>query len=396
MKNNLGKIVVVFLLCGTLPAWAQSANQINDSQRDRVPAGDTRLDDLEKASTVLGREIKDAQSQKIGKVKDLAVDLQNGRIVAVIVATGGTLGVDERYMAVPPAQFTCDRNDRVLVLSGEETHFKNGPTFKMAEWDEAVQPKNILNTYNYYGVKPYFYTGDRVAPAHAAEDLANTSKPLGDVQSARKLMGMTAENAQDQKVGKIENLMVDLAPGRVVEVILASGGFLGIDRELSPVPPQAFHVSADHKTLTLDTTREALTGAPHFHTSQWSKANEPDQVAGVYRAYNVAPYFAVDNTKQNVRDRQDNALTPLKQGNSAADVDTTRQIRKQIMAAGNLSINAQNVKIITIDGHVTLRGPVNSEEERRQIVAIAARVTPAVNVDDQLQVKDSANPNSTK
>jgi len=394
MKNNIGKIILAILLCGTLPGLAQSANQINGSQRDRVPGNDSRLNDLEKASKILGLEVKDARDQKVGKVKDLAVDLQNGRIVAVILATGGTLGVDEQYLAVPPAQFVSQQNDRTLILGGDAAHFKNGPTFKMAEWDEAVQPKNILNIYDYYGVKPYFSAGDHVAPNHAAEELTKTSKPLGDIQSARKLMGMTAENAHEQKVGKIENLMVDLAPGRVVEVILASGGFLGIDRELSPVPPQAFHMSADRKTLTLDTTREALNGAPHFHTSQWSKANEPDQVVGVYRAYNVEPYFAVDNTKQNVRDRQDNALTPLKQGTSAADVDTTRQIRKQIMAANNLSINAQNVKIITIDGHVTLRGPVNSEEERREIADIAARVTPAVNIDDQLQVKDSPNTSS--
>ena len=110
----------------------------------------------------------------------------------------------------------------------------------------------------------------------------------------------------------------------------------------------------------------------------------------------MPPYFAVDNTKQNVRDRQDGALTPLKQGNSAADVDTTRQIRKQIMAAHDLSINAQNVKIITVDGHVTLRGPVNSEAEKRRIAEIAASVTSPADVDDQLQVKDSATPDSLK
>jgi hyperosmotically inducible periplasmic protein len=89
-------------------------------------------------------------------------------------------------------------------------------------------------------------------------------------------------------------------------------------------------------------------------------------------------------------------LTPLNQGTSPEDVDTTRQIRQQIMAINGLSVDAQNVKIITINGRVTLRGPVNSEDEKRQIADIAARVAPPANVDNQLQVKDAATTNSAK
>jgi hyperosmotically inducible protein len=114
--------------------------------------------------------------------------------------------------------------------------------------------------------------------------------------------------------------------------------------------------------------------------------NNPDQIGAVYRSYNVQPYFS-DNTAQNVSDRDNNALTPLKQGTSPADVETTRQIRKEIMATDGLSVDAKNVKIITIDGRVTLRGVVKNEDEKRQIGDIAARVASAANVDNQLQVQ---------
>ena len=89
----------------------------------------------------------------------------------------------------------------------------------------------------------------------------------------------------------------------------------------------------------------------------------------------------------NVRDRQDQTLTPLNQGNSKADVATTAQIRKEIIAAKNMSVNAQNVKIITIDGQVTLRGPVNTAEEKRLIGEIADRSAHSGNVDNQLEVQ---------
>ena len=52
-----------------------------------------------------------------------------------------------------------------------------------------------------------------------------------------------------------------------------------------------------------------------------------------------------------------------------------------------MSVNARNVKIITIDGRVTLRGPVNTAEEKRRIAAIAVNIARPENVDDQLEVK---------
>lgn len=98
-----------------------------------------------------------------------------------------------------------------------------------------------------------------------------------------------------------------------------------------------------------------------------------------------------DNTARNVRDRNDQTLTPLDQGNSQADVDATAQIRKEIIAATNMSVNAQNVKIITKDGHVTLRGPVDSAAEKDLVVSIARRA--GASVDNQLEVNPTSQSN---
>jgi len=98
---------------------------------------------------------------------------------------------------------------------------------------------------------------------------------------------------------------------------------------------------------------------------------------------------AADNTAKNVRDRADDALTPMDQGGSEADRTITQQIRKAVVANDDLSVNAQNVKIITRDGTVTLRGPVKTESEKTSI-ALAAKSTSGVkNVDNQLQVENT-------
>jgi hypothetical protein len=94
-----------------------------------------------------------------------------------------------------------------------------------------------------------------------------------------------------------------------------------------------------------------------------------------------------DNTKVNERDRNNGALTPMDQGGSEADRRTTQQIRQAVMADDTLSFTAKNVKIITLNGKVTLRGPVKTEQERSAIEAAARKVAGTAQVDNQLEVK---------
>ena len=93
-----------------------------------------------------------------------------------------------------------------------------------------------------------------------------------------------------------------------------------------------------------------------------------------------------DNTEVNVRDRTDAVKTPIDQNENQKDIDITANIRKRVVDT-KMSVNAQNVKIITQDGKVTLRGPVKSEEEKAQIEKMAHEVAGAANVDNQLEVQ---------
>jgi hypothetical protein len=98
------------------------------------------------------------------------------------------------------------------------------------------------------------------------------------------------------------------------------------------------------------------------------------------------PKAAADNTKKNQRDQKD-TLTPMDQGNNQSDLDITTKIRQAVMEDDSLSFTAKNVKIITVKGTVTLRGPVNSAAERAAIDAAAKRIAGAGKVDNQLEVK---------
>jgi hyperosmotically inducible protein len=93
-----------------------------------------------------------------------------------------------------------------------------------------------------------------------------------------------------------------------------------------------------------------------------------------------------DNTGRNVRDRGGETKTPMDQSENEADRAITQNIRKAITADDSLSTNAKNVKIITNDGTVTLRGPVKSEKEKADIEAKAKQVAGVKKVDNQLEI----------
>ena len=101
----------------------------------------------------------------------------------------------------------------------------------------------------------------------------------------------------------------------------------------------------------------------------------------------LVPTKEADNSRINQRDRSSSALTPMDQGGSEADRKITQQIRQAVMKDDSLSFSAKNVKIITIGGKVTLRGPVKSGAERSAIEAAARRVVGAGGqVDSQLEL----------
>ncbi len=93
-----------------------------------------------------------------------------------------------------------------------------------------------------------------------------------------------------------------------------------------------------------------------------------------------------DNSAVNARDRAADGKTPLDQNENQKDIDTTANIRSRLVST-QMSTDAQNVKIITENGKVTLRGPVTTVAEKSQIDKIAVAVAGSGNVDNQLEVQ---------
>jgi len=94
-----------------------------------------------------------------------------------------------------------------------------------------------------------------------------------------------------------------------------------------------------------------------------------------------------DNTKVNQRDQNANEPTADQQKDNRSDRDITQQVRKAIVNDKSLSTYAHNVKIITQNGQVTLKGPVRSDDEKQAIEAKATEIAGQGKVTSELDVK---------
>ena len=128
-------------------------------------------------------------------------------------------------------------------------------------------------------------------------------------------------------------------------------------------------------------TDATLTGAKNATTSVVDRTTER-----VANAMPTSTPQAVDNSGQNRVDQSGAALTPMDQGNGEADLALTQAIRKAVTSDSALSVNAQNIKIISRDGVVVLRGPVASQAELDAVLAHAKNAAGAARIDNQLAV----------
>ena len=96
-----------------------------------------------------------------------------------------------------------------------------------------------------------------------------------------------------------------------------------------------------------------------------------------------------DNTATNERDRSGETQTSGDQSNSSADLKITQAIRQALMKDSELSTTAKNIKIITDNGQVTLRGPVKNAQEKAKIDELARSAAGGAKIVDQLDVTKS-------
>jgi sporulation protein YlmC with PRC-barrel domain len=377
-------IVICLLLCSATAQdlVEQKAGQLELNRKRRA----CQLNGAAKVTEMIGMRVNNYQGEEIGKVDDLAVDVEFGRVVQVIVSTGGGSGEDDVLSAIPPSAFHHDIPAKILYVNVAKEMLKNAPVFDLSKWadfNDVDHMARVDKRYEEEGLFGFISDGDAVV--YGIIPMTR----LRHVQNAAGLIGKSIYNLRKEFLGKVKDILLDMDAGRVVAVIVSSGGFLGLNDELSAFPHRALKFTEDRRNLLLDANKEIIHAAPHFKSNEWLDFAEPLYTSGIQRSYLVDTHVLqnIEHIARNARDQDGQSPTPRDQGDDQADIDTTTQIRSRIIASKSISNKGRNVIVTTIKGKVTLRGRVEEAEERLLIEDIAASCVHVGNVDNQLEVE---------
>lgn len=226
---------------------------------------------------------------------------------------------------------------------------------------------------------------NKAKPGHPSEEV-DTDK-IGDSWRASKIIGTDVKNANNDSVGDVKDLIVDLKSGEVLAAVVSSGGFLGMGDTMSLVPTSDLTYNSEKESFTTTLTKEQLEKAPRHNDKTWNEDRKGmrESLRG-FRDAIGGDVSKADNTANNEHDTMDDKLTPGDQGNSESDIKITKDIRTALMDT-DMSFNAKNVKIITINGKVMLRGVVENDDERKGIVELAKKHTGDSEPTDEITVK---------
>lgn len=356
MKNNL---LTVAALAGCVAVFAGCATDLTTGRTvaNRLGFGVSKpVVSLQKI------EIKNFQNESLGRIEDLGIDLINGRIIVVLVETDLSLGLGNKIVAVPPLALYHDLLDDTLIyrLNVTTTAFKAAPEINLKQWTDDGRSTRVAAAYRHFGQEPYF-----LEEGDTSSRTANRPKvPLGYVERSSRILNMPVGNLQNEKFGNVFTLTLDILGGRIRSVVVLAPGNL---KTKSVIPATALSFNEKRDGLLLDSTKQEFADEPRYIlTGPLGESSQEEAYKGP------------------------RTTDALEQGRSRRDVDRTVRINEGIRAA---NIVGQRVEVGTINSRVTLRGTVNTSEDKRRIGDIAIAASRLELVDNQIKVSHLAGNN---
>lgn len=301
-------------------------------------------------------EIRNMQDEPLGRVHDLGIDLVNGRIVEVLVVSDDSLEVDNKIVAVPPLALLADPVAQVYRVNISVERFQTAAAIDLSAWEDAGRSDRVAAAYRLFGQPIYFLEEGQKADVRARRPKV----ALGYVERSSRILDMPISNRQDEKLGKVWSLSLDVPAGRILSVVVISQGNFKIK---NVVPAMALSFNPARDGLVLDDTREELEEQPRYFFTAAAYGQD---------AYATEEAYTGPRTSE-----------ALEQGRSYRDIDQTVRINRAIRATG---VDCRKVEVGTLHDRVTLRGQVATADEKKRVGDATILVSRPELVDNQIIV----------
>ncbi len=296
---------------------------------------------LERAKNLIGVKIVNDQGERLGKVEDIVLTPNRDAVHYVVLAHGGTWGVGDKYFAVPWSQFNFRPGETagqgILVLKNvTNADLDKAPGFDKNHWPTVANE-------NWLGIE----RGSTMAPSGGAaaqapqssveertgtvpEESPESMEPMAteppsdrdqadtpgmtpegemsadtgygadqpvDIEHLRlhKLMGIDIRNLQNENLGKLDNVMIDLNQGKLAYGIVAiRSGFLGLNKDFVAVPWSVLDLRSQPGIARLDADKQTLT-AIAFDKDNFPNLEDPQYSRQLFERFHATPYWESQN-----------------------------------------------------------------------------------------------------
>jgi sporulation protein YlmC with PRC-barrel domain len=110
--------------------------------------------DLMGADTLVGNDVCNQKGEDVGDIKEIMLDMRNGKVGYAVLSFGGFLGMGEKLFAVPWGALTLDTKNKRFVLNVEKDRLKNAPGFDKDHWPDMADQSWAREIHSYYGINP--------------------------------------------------------------------------------------------------------------------------------------------------------------------------------------------------------------------------------------------------
>jgi sporulation protein YlmC with PRC-barrel domain len=211
--------------------------QRRDAEAQTTQRQGAQAQQIVRADRLMGQTVRDRGDERVGRVNDLAVNIQEGRIAYAVVTRGGVWGIGGEDVAVSWQQVQPDAEARVVRIDAQQ--------LQQAKQIESGQtwPATIGG-----GEGPVGTAG--TAPHH-------------NVLPMSALIGMDVHNKQGERLGQIDDVAIG-RDGSLGYVVIAHGGFMGVGDNYVAVPWDRLTLDAQRQGAVLNVTRQQLEGVERF------------------------------------------------------------------------------------------------------------------------------------
>ena len=224
---------------------------------------------LAKMQDVLGQSVTTSQGKEVGRIENVILDAATGDALYVVVTSGGVVGLGSTLRTLPWGVVQAAADRQAFQLQIEAETFTRAPHFDPDSWPDMEDRHWVDAIQVYYGRAPRL--GPRL-PADTSEPVAQGPRP---VLRAKSVVQGQVMNPQGQRLGEIEDVVLDVTTGKVAYAVLAFKRFPRPGEKWFALPWQALKQSKGLGTFLLAVEAQVLDAAPGFDRDRWPQQAQP-------------------------------------------------------------------------------------------------------------------------